>query len=63
MVTPPQVMVLSVGMLQIQAVWNAETQTLEPKECLDITLGCDHRWVNGAQGAQLLKALADFIED
>lgn len=63
MVTPPQVMVLSVGMLQIQAVWNAETQTLEPKECLDITLGCDHRWVNGAQGAQLLKALADFIQN
>jgi len=24
-------------------------------------LGCDHRWVNGAQGAQFLKALADFV--
>jgi len=26
-----------------------------------VTLGCDHRWVNGAQGAQFLKALADFV--
>lgn len=63
MVTPPQVMVLSVGMIQTQPVWNAETQAFAPRECLDVTLGCDHRWVNGAQGAQLLKALADFMQD
>ena len=63
MVTPPQVMVLSVGMIQMQPVWNAETQAFAPRECLDVTLGCDHRWVNGAQGAQLLKALADFMQD
>ena len=63
MVTPPQVMVLSVGMIQRQPVWNAEAQAFAPRECLDVTLGCDHRWVNGAQGAQLLKALADFMQD
>ena len=61
MVTPPQVMVLSVGMVQTQPVWNEDLQVFEPKECLDVTLGCDHRWVNGAQGAQFLKALADFV--
>ena len=62
MVTPPQVMVLSVGMVQTQPVWNEDLQAFEPKECLDVTLGCDHRWVNGAQGAQFLKALADFVQ-
>ena len=61
MVTPPQVMVLSVGMVQTQPVWNEDLQVFEPKECLDVTLGCDHRWVNGAQGAQFLKALAGFV--
>jgi pyruvate/2-oxoglutarate dehydrogenase complex dihydrolipoamide acyltransferase (E2) component len=54
-------MVLSVGMVQTQPVWNEDLQAFEPKECLDVTLGCDHRWVNGAQGAQFLKALADFV--
>ena len=62
MVTPPQVMVLSVGMIQTQPVWDPDTRAFEPKECLDVTLGCDHRWVNGAQGAQLLKALAEFLQ-
>ena len=62
MVTPPQVMVLSVGMVQAQPVWNEDLQAFEPKECLDVTLGCDHRWVNGAQGAQFLTALADFVQ-
>ena len=62
MVTPPQVMVLSVGMVQTQPIWNEDLQAFVPKECLDVTLGCDHRWVNGAQGAQFLKALADFVQ-
>ncbi|WP_435216704.1 2-oxo acid dehydrogenase subunit E2 [Luminiphilus sp. nBUS_07] len=62
MVTPPQVMVLSVGRVQIQPVWNDDSQAFEPQECLDITLGCDHRWVNGAQGAQFLKTLADTVQ-
>ena len=62
MVTPPQVMVLSVGRVQTQPVWSNDSQAFEPKECLDVTLGCDHRWVNGAQGAQFLKALADFVQ-
>jgi pyruvate dehydrogenase E2 component (dihydrolipoamide acetyltransferase) len=62
MVTPPQVMVLSVGMVQAQPVWNEDLQAFEPKKCLDVTLGCDHRWVNGAQGAQFLTALADFVQ-
>ena len=62
MVTPPQVMVLSVGAVQTQPVWNDGMQVFEPQECLDVTLGCDHRWVNGAQGAQFLKALADFLQ-
>jgi len=61
MVTPPQIMVLSVGAVQVQPVWSVEQQAFEARQCLDVTLGCDHRVVNGAQGADFLRSMAGFI--
>ena len=62
MVTPPQVMVLSVGALQRVPVWDDSTRQFVPGEVLDVTLGCDHRVVNGAQGAALLQRLGRFMQ-
>ena len=62
MVTPPQVMVLSVGALQRVPVWDDSTRQFVPREVLDVTLGCDHRVVNGAQGAALLQRLGRFMQ-
>lgn len=61
MVTPPQIMVLAVGAVQVQPLWRAEQQVFEARQCLDVTLGCDHRVVNGAQGAEFLRSMASFI--
>ena len=63
MVTPPQVMVLSVGRLSVQPAWDAQTQTFVPEEQVTVTLGSDHRVVNGAQAAEFLQSLAALIED
>lgn len=62
MVTPPQVMVLSVGRLSVQPSWDAQTQTFVPEEQVTVTLGSDHRVVNGAQAAEFLQSLAAVIE-
>ena len=62
MVTPPQVMVLSVGRLSVQPSWDAQTQTFVPEEQVTVTLGSDHLVVNGAQAAEFLQSLAAVIE-
>lgn len=62
MVTPPQVMVLSVGALQRVPVWDVASGQFMPRQVLDVTLGCDHRVVNGAQGAALLQRIDQFMQ-
>jgi pyruvate dehydrogenase E2 component (dihydrolipoamide acetyltransferase) len=62
MVTPPQVMVLSVGALQRVPVWDVASEQFMPRQVLDVTLGCDHRVVNGAQGAALLQRIDQFMQ-
>jgi len=62
MVTPPQVMVLSVGALQRVPVWDVASNQFLPRQVLEVTLGCDHRVVNGAQGAALLQRIEQFMQ-
>ena len=63
MVTPPQIMVLSVGRLTIQPSWDVVTQHFISEEQVTVTLGSDHRLINGAQAAQWLQTLAVIIEE
>ena len=63
MVTPPQIMVLSVGRLTIQPSWDVVTQHFISEEQVTVTLGSDHRFINGAQAAQWLQTLAVIIEE
>lgn len=62
MVTPPQVMVLSVGQLRMQPVWDDETEHFMPQQQVTMVLGSDHRVVNGAQAAQFLQTVAAEVE-
>lgn len=62
MVTPPQVMVVSVGRVVREPVWDEGLQVFIPRDVLHANLGSDHRIVNGAQGAQFMRAFADAIE-
>ena len=62
MVTPPQVMVLSVGAVQRMAVFN-EADEVVARSVITLTLGSDHRVVNGAQAAAFLKAVVAGLEN
>jgi pyruvate dehydrogenase E2 component (dihydrolipoamide acetyltransferase) len=62
MVTPPQVMVLSVGAVQRMPVFN-EADEIMARSVITLTLGSDHRVVNGAQAAAFLKAVVSGLEN
>ena len=62
MVTPPQVMVLSVGAVQRMPVFN-EADEVMARSVITLTLGSDHRVVNGAQAAAFLKAVVAGLEN
>jgi len=62
MVTPPQVMVLSVGAVQRIPVFN-ESGEVVARSVITLTLGSDHRVVNGAQAAAFLKAVVAGLEN
>jgi len=62
MVTPPQVMVLSVGAVQQIPVFN-EADEVVARSVITLTLGSDHRVVNGAQAAAFLKAVVAGLEN
>ena len=61
MVTPPQVMVLSVGAVRRIPVVNEANEVLA-RSVITLTLGSDHRVVNGAQAAAFLKAVVAGLE-
>ena len=61
MVTPPQVMVLSVGTMQRIPVFN-EANEVVARSVITLTLGSDHRVVNGAQAARFLKAVVAGLQ-
>jgi pyruvate dehydrogenase E2 component (dihydrolipoamide acetyltransferase) len=60
-INPPQATILAVGAVQRRPV---ETQDGSVKfvSQMTVTLGCDHRVVDGALGAELLAAFKGFIE-
>ena len=62
MVTPQQVMVLSVGTVQRIPVFN-EADEVVARSVITLTLGSDHRVVNGAQAAAFLKAVVAGLEN
>jgi pyruvate dehydrogenase E2 component (dihydrolipoamide acetyltransferase) len=61
MVTPPQIMVLSVGAVRRIPVFN-DADTVEACSVMTLTLGSDHRVVNGAQAAAFLSTIRSQLE-
>ncbi len=61
MVTPPQIMVLSVGAVRRIPVFN-DADTVEACSVMTLTLGSDHRVVNGAQAATFLSTIRSQLE-
>ena len=61
MVTPPQIMVLSVGAVRRVPVFN-EADEVVACSVMTLTLGSDHRVVNGAQAASFLATIRSELE-
>ena len=61
MVTPPQIMVLSVGTVRRVPVFN-EADEVVARSMMTLTLGSDHRVVNGAQAAGFLATIRSELE-
>jgi pyruvate/2-oxoglutarate dehydrogenase complex dihydrolipoamide acyltransferase (E2) component len=55
-------MVLSVGAVQRMPVFN-EADEIMARSVITLTLGSDHRVVNGAQAAAFLKAVVARLEN
>lgn len=60
-VNPPQVAILAVGAIQSHLKMINE-EVVETK-AMTLSLSCDHRTVDGANGAQFLQTLARYMQD
>ena len=59
-INPPQSCILAVGEGVKRAI--VEDDKIVIRTMMDVTLSCDHRVVDGAVGAQFLKAFKNYIE-
>jgi pyruvate dehydrogenase E2 component (dihydrolipoamide acetyltransferase) len=59
----PQVAILSMTAATTEAVWNESKQAFEPRLMMPITIGWDHRVINGADAARFLKMLKQLLEE
>ena len=60
-INPPHATILAVGAGEQRAV--VEGGSVAVKTMMNVTLSCDHRVVDGALGAELLRAFKTYIED
>ena len=59
----PEVAVLGLGRAQQTAVWDAERKTWEPRLLMPLSLGHDHRIIDGADGARFLTWIVEAIKN
>jgi pyruvate dehydrogenase E2 component (dihydrolipoamide acetyltransferase) len=60
-INPPQATIIAVGAARRQAI-EREDGGVAFASMMTVTLSCDHRVVDGALGAQMLKTFKEFIE-
>ena len=61
-INPPQAIILSIGAIVKKPVVN-EANEIVPGQRMKIGMSCDHRVVDGAIGANYLKALRQLLEN
>ncbi|MEN9530731.1 MAG: hypothetical protein RI932_2604 [Pseudomonadota bacterium] len=61
-INPPQAAILAVGTTLATPVVD-ENGDVSVEQRMKVTLSCDHRVIDGAQGAEFLKTLKTFFED
>jgi len=60
-INPPEAGILAVGALEERAVVEAGQVVVRPR--MRITMSCDHRVIDGAQGARFLETLKAILEE
>jgi pyruvate dehydrogenase E2 component (dihydrolipoamide acetyltransferase) len=61
-INPPQGFILSIGAIVKKAVID-DSEHVVPGQRLSIGMSCDHRVIDGALGAEYLKALRHLLEN
>lgn len=59
----PEVAILSVVAAQIEPVWNEAGKTFEPRLMMPMTIGWDHRVINGGDAARFMVDLKRILEE
>ncbi len=59
----PQVAILSITAATKEPVWNEEKQAFEPRLMMPMTIGWDHRVINGADAARFLQHIKNMLEE
>jgi pyruvate dehydrogenase E2 component (dihydrolipoamide acetyltransferase) len=62
-VNAPEVAILGVTATQIEALWNPTKAAFEPRPMLPLTIGFDHRIINGAAATRFLVAVKHLLEE
>ena len=59
----PEVAILSIVAAQMEPVWNETSHTFEPRLMMPMTIGWDHRVINGGDAARFMVALKRILEE
>ncbi len=60
-INPPELAILGITRARIEPQWNGEA--FVPVEKLPLDLTCDHRVINGADAARLLRYFCELLAD
>ncbi len=59
----PEVAILSIVAAQMEPVWNEGSKVFEPRMMMPMTIGWDHRVINGGDAARFLVELKRILEE
>jgi pyruvate dehydrogenase E2 component (dihydrolipoamide acetyltransferase) len=59
----PEVAILSIVAAQMEPVWNEASRSFEPRLMMPMTIGWDHRVINGGDAARFMVELKKILEE
>jgi pyruvate dehydrogenase E2 component (dihydrolipoamide acetyltransferase) len=59
----PEVAILSIVAANMEPVWNETTKAFEPRLMMPMTIGWDHRVINGGDAARFLQEVKAILEE
>jgi len=62
-INTPEVAILGIARGSMEPVWNADSQSFEPRMMMPLCLSYDHRVIDGADGARFTRFIAASLED